>query len=111
MTDTEIFDSVVSFIISEYWGKKNKFTLNTTLEKDLGISGDDGSEFLEKFLNEFKIDYDADRVDPGKYFGDEGFGLIDFRIFFGKKRKGPFYDLTIGHLIEVVKRGQWFDMT
>jgi len=37
-TDKEIFDILVNFTIREYWVKKTYF--NTTLEKDLGITGD-----------------------------------------------------------------------
>ncbi len=49
----EIFDTLCNFIIEEYWGYREKMTLETTLEKDLGITGDDGAEFLEKFITRF----------------------------------------------------------
>ena len=109
-TESEIFENLSRFILREYWGKKDKLTLTTTIERDLGITGDDGDEFLEKFLKEFNIEYDKENFDPGKYFNDEGFGLINLKVLFGKKTNLPSYDLTLGHLVEIIKEGKWIEM-
>jgi len=96
------FDRLVDFITKEYWGKKNKITLKTTIEKDLGITGTDGIEFLDKFLTHFDIDYDEDR-EWQTYFGVEGLILFfDWRWIFNgfKRNKTKYYDLTIEHLVD-----------
>lgn len=109
----KIFDQLINFITKEYWGKKEKMTSETKLEKHLGITGDDGVEFLEKFLTHFNIDYDENR-EWQLHFGPEGFGLIDFRAVYnwlsGKKDKRKQYDLTLGHLTKVIELGYWIDM-
>ena len=107
------FNKLADFIIQEYWGNKAKITPETKLEKDLGITGDDGIEFLEKFLAHFKIDYDENR-EWQLHFDDEGFGLINFVAIYnwiiGKKDHRIYYDLTIEHLVKVIELGYWVDM-
>ena len=107
-----IFENLINYIITEYWGRKEKMTLNTTLEKDLGITGTDGIEFLENFLIHFNIDYDKNR-EWQLHFNSESGGLIDFIAIFnwlrGKKDRVQ-YDLTLGHLVKVIKLGYWIDM-
>ncbi len=104
---------LVDFIINEYWGKKENMTLKTRLEKDLGITGDDGIEFLDKFLHHFDIDYDKNRKWQ-LHFGPDGFGLIDFvsiyNRFRGKKDTRKQYDLTLEHLTKIIELGYWIDM-
>ncbi|WP_084339917.1 DUF1493 family protein [Tenacibaculum maritimum] len=108
-----IFNKLTDFIIQEYWGNKEKMTPDTRLEKDLGITGDDGIEFLENFLDYFKIDYEEKENRP-RYFDDEGFGLINFISIFnfmtGKKDYREQYDLTLEHLVKVIELGHWIDM-
>ncbi len=108
-----IFNKLTDFIIQEYWGNKEKMTPETKLEKDLGITGDDGIEFLEKFLAHFKIDYEEKENRP-RYFDDEGFGLINFMSIYnfirGKKNDREQYDLTLSHLAKIIEAGYWIDM-
>jgi len=113
MSNNKNFENLVSFIIDEYWGKKDKITLKTKIEKDLGITGTDGIEFLDKFLKHFKIDYDENR-EWQLHFDDEAFGLINFVAIYnwitGKKDNRAYYDLTIEHLVKVIELGYWVDM-
>ena len=112
MKNNNIFESLINFIVIEYWGKKEKMTLRTTLEKDLGITGTDGIEFLEKFLTHFNIDYDENRKWQ-LHFNSESGGLIDFVSIFNRlrgKKDRIQYDLTLGHLVNVIELGYWIDM-
>jgi hypothetical protein len=112
MDNKNTFDKLVSFIIREYWGNKDKMNLNTTIEKDLGITGTDGIEFLEKFLSHFNIDYQEDR-EWQTYFGSEGLILFfDWRWLFNgfKKDRVKYFDLTLEHLVKVIELGYWIDM-
>lgn len=112
-TKQDIFDKLTEFIIKEYWGKKEKMTLDTRIEKNLGITGDDGVEFLEKFLTHFNIKYDENR-EWQLHFGPEGGGLIDFVAIYnwlrGKRDRRKQFDLTLGHLVKVIELGYWIDM-
>lgn len=112
MKNSNTFERLVNFIIREYWGKKNKMTLKTTIEKDLGITGTDGLEFLDKFLVHFNIDYIKDRKWQN-YFGSEGLILFfDYKWLFNgfRKEKNKHYDLTLEHLVKVIELGYWIDM-
>ena len=113
MQNNNTLERLVDFIAKEYWIKKEKINLQTTLGADLKIGGDDGIEFLEKFLNHFNINYDPNR-EWQLHFEDEGFGLINFVAIYnwvrGKRDNRIYYDLTIEHLIKVIDLGYWIDM-
>lgn len=113
MKNNEIFNKLCDFIVKEYWGSKEKMTLETKLEKNLGITGDEGIEFLEKFLTHFNIEHDKNR-EWQLHFGAEGFGLINFvgiyKWLIGKKDNQKQYDLKLGHLVKVIELGYWIDM-
>lgn len=107
------FEELVNFVALEYWGNKEKMTPETRLEKNLGITGSDGIEFLDKFITKFNIDYDEDR-EWQLYFNSEGFSLINFISIYnwikGKKSNQKQYDLTLGHLTKIIESGHWIDM-
>ncbi|WP_138993126.1 DUF1493 family protein [Larkinella sp. C7] len=49
---------------------KFELTANTSLQKDLGIYGDDASEFIERFGQIFQVD--ISEFNYAKYFAGEG---------------------------------------
>lgn len=57
MATPDTFDRVQVFIVNYWRVRPAKITLSTKLEKDLGITGDDGIDFMEAFFTEFDIDY------------------------------------------------------
>lgn len=61
--------SVIEFIKSEYWCEDNS-NLNTIIEDDLGITGDDASELMEKFSTKFNVDLAG--FNFMKFFSPEG---------------------------------------
>lgn len=110
--DDNTFERLIDFLNNEFGVKKNKLSLKTTLEKDLGITGDEGVEFLDKFTTLFDIKYNKDK-EWQSYFHSEGFGLIDFVAIYNKlrgKKHKPVYDLTLEHLIKVIELGYWVDL-
>ncbi|MCB0453443.1 MAG: DUF1493 family protein, partial [Aequorivita sp.] len=71
--------------------------LNTTVQGDLKIYGDDASDILIKFCNKFKVDYSKFNFD--KYFRSEPSWTDIF------KKKKEFEDLTMGDLVKAVQNG------
>lgn len=61
--------SVIEFLKSEYWWEDNS-NLKTIIEDDLGITGDDASELMEKFSTKFNVDLAG--FNFMKFFSPEG---------------------------------------
>ncbi|CAA0143800.1 conserved hypothetical protein [Tenacibaculum maritimum] len=113
MKNNTTLEKLINFIATEYWVDQEKVSLDTKIGEDLKIGGDDGIEFLEKFLDYFNIDYDKNRQWQ-QHFDSEGFSLINFigiyNWFRGRKDNQKLYDLTIEHLVKVIELGYWIDM-
>lgn len=74
--------------------------------QDLGIGGDDAGEFLDAVHQTFGTRFDgfvfsAYFPDDGEAAGEEWFRRLGFR----DSRK----TLTVGHLLDVIQRGVWFE--
>ena len=78
---------------------------NTTLEKDLGVSGDDAVEFLLDFSKEFQVD--MSNFDIKKYFFPEGDSILPAiaRLFTGKRQRKE-KELRLGDLEKAVIAGR-----
>lgn len=63
--------SVIAFLEKEYWWEEER-GLKTELENDLGITGDDGAELMEKFSKQFAVDISSFEFD--QYFYPEPSG-------------------------------------
>jgi len=107
MTMANSRDEVIEFTSSELLVPKSDLKNETSLMHDLGVAGDDGSEFLGKFCEKFAVVIDDD-FDPTTYFGEEGSGNIFamiFELITGRfKRNAP--RLTVGDLIASVDTGK-----
>lgn len=106
------FERLSQFIISQRGKYRKPFTLNTTLEKDLGITGDDADEFMYAFFTHFNVDYSNFEI--GKYFYGEGFDLFNIigliRKLLGKKMlSNPQYDIILLDLMNAIEAGKWID--
>ena len=66
----ETSESVIHFIRTEYWWFED-FDMKSSIEDELGITGDDAIEFMEKFAAKYKVDLSDFEV--SKYFSPEGF--------------------------------------
>lgn len=81
-------------------GKGQEFTRQTDLVSDLGLIGDDASEFMDRYASEFDVkqgDYDA-----SAYFDAEGLWILPT---FRKKREKM--HITLGMLHLAAKIGEW----
>ena len=65
----ELLEEVKSFV-AEYWREpKDRLRAETSVNDDLGMDGDDGSEFMQAFGERFAVDLTDFPHD--KYFGPE----------------------------------------
>ncbi len=104
----ENLNKIVSLINNNFWFVKN-VTLETTLEKDLGFTGNDGIEFLELFFNQYNIK----NIDVSNYFIVENvsfFRAILITLGIKEKLNKPKFDLTLNHLTDIMDLGYWKDM-
>jgi len=80
--------------------KKQELTGQTDLVSDLGLVGDDASEFMDRYACEFRLepgDYDA-----SIYFDEEGLWILP-TLKKGKEKK----HITLGMLYLAAKTGKW----
>lgn len=61
--------SVMEFVKNEYWWEDNS-NLQTVIEDDLGITGDDADELMQKFSKKFNVDLTG--FNFMKFFDPEG---------------------------------------
>jgi hypothetical protein len=107
VNETKLWQEIVDFVNKNGYNQNGLFspiivlTRKTSLENELGITGDDGIEFLEEFQNRFPFDI-GDFGKLGYYFDSEGFPSFSF--FFTKKKK---LSLTLGMLEQAVIDGIW----
>ena len=80
------FENFVDFINDNFiFSDKVSITKDTLIEEDLGITGDDGDEFLLAIQDEFEIDF----------LDEKGFNLFPFN-------KEDIKSLTVGQLYDLV---------
>jgi hypothetical protein len=62
--------TVKNFIVKEAEGYNELKSLDTKIKADIGLSGDDNLELLDKFVKKFELDYKNFQYD--KHFHSEG---------------------------------------
>jgi len=78
----------------------NKITLDSRLQEDLDITGDDAYELIVNYGEKFNVD--ISRFMASFYFAGEG--DMFWRLFrFLTKNKRTHKELTIGHLLKGIK--------
>ncbi len=90
-----LLNEVRQFIINERWDYDFVINLETSIQDDLKIYGDDASEFLMKFCRKYEIDYSNFKFDD--YFSSEP----NWSDFF--KKDSTFKNFTISSLILAIK--------
>lgn len=101
MESNDVFEDLKAFIAEETGHPVSKIGLDTMLEKDIRIYGDDIYELLQKYQQKYGVSL-AD-FDYRAHFADEGLWLIGtpsdwIRVLFFRKRPAPLKDLTVGEL-------------
>jgi hypothetical protein len=112
--DETIFNKVRDFTVSELWPIKCKITPDTRIAHDFGVAGLDGYDYMEAFSKKF--DVDLTDFNWGYYFGPEqGISPISLILYLYLKIRGNrenscnLPSITIGHLVECVQKGKWFE--
>ncbi len=101
----DIFESI-KLLSEKKMGKYRKPLLrDTTLEKDLGMSGDDAVEFVLDFSKKFSVD--VSKFEIKKYFFPEGDSILPaiMRLFTGKKNPKK-RELKLGDLEKAAIAGR-----
>lgn len=88
----------------KYLFKKPLLTRQTELVNDLGLTGDDAFEFMEKYATKFDID--KGDYEWSNYFDPEGLWLLP--SFRKKQVKKP---ITLGMLELAARMGTWDSKT
>ena len=110
--ETQLFEDIKSFIITNYWGLRKGLTRETRVLHDLRIAGDDAAELMEKFSVRFQVDL-SDFVFE-RYFDLEGFDPVGLSILIRKLRgekipKKSSHKLTLGDLERAAIKGKWIE--
>ncbi len=105
-------DEVIDFLSRRQAVPRERLTLETHLREDLGMEGDDASEFLEDFSKRFGVDFSEFNFD--RHFGPEvAFNPVLLFIGFVFKRPSRLhpdlgkYPITVKHLILIAENKHW----
>lgn len=112
--ENNLLNRITSFIYDQGLGytlpwplsfTKKEINIETSLERDLNITGDDADEFLLAFGREFNVN--VSQFPIGEYFGDEGEPILPaiFRFLTNRKKRSR-KSLTVGHLEKAIIAGR-----
>ncbi len=106
MVENDLFERLKTFIIKHTFVIDVEITLDTKIESEFGITGDDVDNFIIAFSKEFNVDISEFKV--ARYFKGEGdtilISIINFLL--GKKTEGRYPPLTVGDLERAIKKGK-----
>lgn len=110
MAKLKISDELTEFIRKRtLYPEKYPITSDTSIENDLGVTGDDSAIFMEAFFEEFNID--PGDFDCSKYFEGEGvfnpFAALARLIFRKADKTYTRISLTVGMLQRAIELGVW----
>jgi len=99
------FSRIQKFVEKKRWKYKFPLTRITRIEEDLGIFGDDATEFLVAFGQEFNVA--LNNFSANDYFNDETAGSSGIIVRFLSWNKKPNKKiLTLGHLEKAIVAGR-----
>ena len=101
----QVIELISEFCLTD----RSQFTVSSRLEDDLGITGDDGSDFIEAFAGKFQVDMTQFGKAGLYYFHCEGFDPITFIRKLRGWRDPRVLPITVGDLVRAVERGRWED--
>jgi Protein of unknown function (DUF1493) len=118
--------AVLDFVKVKLWEPDNaRLSLETSLNHDIGVDGMDAEAFMVAFFKHFDIQ-NGHEMQFYSYFGTEGadltgcYLLLLWILFYPLMRWyankyphkfKPQASLTVQHLVEVAKKGEWFEVT
>lgn len=98
--NSELMNDLVQFTINISGNESDHYDLNTDIEKHIGITGDDATDYMLAFAKRYNVDlsdFDFDR-----HFDPEGAGWLFPDAI--NHHKTP---VTIGMLLQVIERKKW----
>lgn len=102
----ENYNIVMAFISKECNVNMSNISENTSLS-DMGLDGDDVSDFLVKFFNEFGIDYE--QTNYSDFIPKEArFFTNTFLSFLGKGEKSNNDEIFVKDLIISLDKKKWY---
>jgi acyl carrier protein len=108
---TDIQQRVFDFILEELRCKPHEISLERSLNRDLGMDGDDAVEFFEAFATKFNVDLSELREEWERYFGPEGLDLFGLArgvfTLFTARQPGPILPMRIGRVVNAAETGHW----
>ncbi|WP_306714372.1 DUF1493 family protein [Burkholderia dolosa] len=89
------------------FGGELRLEPSSRLEQDLGVTGTDAVEYIDKWAETFGVQAEGFPYD--RYFGPEGQELLTglLALFSKRFRKLPRVPLTLGMLEEAMRLGRW----
>jgi hypothetical protein len=107
MQKDEIVGELKSLIVP-FKGEGVEVSRATTIYHDLWIAGDDAGELLDAIHNRFAADFREMSFE--KYFPNEGEVFPEHILkLLGFRKKAKWRRLTVGHLVDVIQSGKWFE--
>jgi hypothetical protein len=103
--DNAVFEQIKEFVYSVRWHYESPLKRQTRLRCDLGIDGEEATDFFIEFKNRF--DVDLSQLDIREYFNPEVGGLFDVVSWFVNEPEPAAHDITLGDLEKVVELGRW----
>jgi hypothetical protein len=104
-SDSEIRD-VIMAMIRELAGHRDQLTDRTRLFHDLSISGDDAGDLFSLVHKRFGTSFSGMNFE--EFFPNETEGIFYRRgrfLGFGRPKR----ELSIGHLLAIIKQGHWVE--
>ncbi|AGK48762.1 MULTISPECIES: DUF1493 family protein [Burkholderia] len=108
---TDTWEKLAAFTREELgrplFGGELRLEPSSRLEQDLGVTGTDAVEYIDKWAEAFGVQAEGFPYD--RYFGPEGQELLtSFLALFSKRfRKPSRVPLTLGMLEEAMRLGRW----
>lgn len=110
--DTGLFSRVREFVADQRGVDVEKVSEATTLFGDLGLDGDDATEFFQAFARAFQVD--ISEFDFSRFFGREGLTLAAPLIWLRQamrngtpEERAGFAQITVGQLVRAAEQHQW----
>ncbi len=99
-------EKVFEFLSEEIEIGSFDLTMDTSINYDLGIDGDEAIDFFQKFEKEFHLDLDTFfEKDYDKYFGSEGANPFTILLSFFKQSK-KLEKFTVKMLIDLYEENE-----
>jgi Protein of unknown function (DUF1493) len=100
-----IFQELVRFI-ADFTGYQKEINLDTSINCDIKIDGDDASDFIQHIERKYSVDFTGFQFK--RYFSEEGFRLFDIAILYNWiSGKREYEILYVSDLLSAIKRGKW----